>query len=279
MTWCSSGSRAAGGTPALSRSSEAARCSVTRKFAAMQAPAWYAARSASASGNGSTPSRAARLRAAASASSLSAVRAAETPSSCSAPRVRVNVCSGCSAKRRVCGASSDRGVAPLVCASHGPGAIRPATAPISRSGTHSTTRSAVPISSWRPVTDTGNPRSRRRAVIAVPTRPAPTTQAVSIMGFDGSSSGIGYRAWRQHSRFRARRWAALYRPFTRSVSPRNTVHALFTHAAVHVHRLRGAHRLCRSRCAARVGGRVGEAPARSRTVTQRPDPARARRLP
>ena len=40
------------------------------------------------------------------ASSLSAVTAAQAPSSCSAPRERVNVCSGCSPNRRVCGSSA-----------------------------------------------------------------------------------------------------------------------------------------------------------------------------
>ena len=39
-----------------------------------------------------------------------------------APRRRVNVCSGCTLKRRVWGASAASGVAPLTCATHGPGA-------------------------------------------------------------------------------------------------------------------------------------------------------------
>ena len=42
-----------------------------------------------------------------------AVTAAHAPSSCSGPRARVNVCSGWSENRRVCGSRAESGVAPL----------------------------------------------------------------------------------------------------------------------------------------------------------------------
>ena len=51
-------------------------------------------------------------------------RAAQAPSSCSGPRERVNVCSGWTLKRRSCGSSAASGVAPLTCATHGPGVDR-----------------------------------------------------------------------------------------------------------------------------------------------------------
>ena len=68
---------------------------------------------------------------------VSAVTAAQAPSSCSGPRARVNVCSGWTLKRRSCGASAASGVAPLTCATHGPGAIAAATSAIAASGTQS----------------------------------------------------------------------------------------------------------------------------------------------
>ena len=58
------------------------------------------------------------------ASSVSPVTAAQAPSSCSGPRSCVNVCSGCTEKRRTCGSSAASGVPPLTCATHGPGASR-----------------------------------------------------------------------------------------------------------------------------------------------------------
>ena len=77
------------------------------------------------------------------ASSVSAVSAAQAPSSCSGPRLRVNVWSGWSAKRRSCGSSAASGVAPLTWAIQGPGATARAASAIAASGTHSSTRSAL----------------------------------------------------------------------------------------------------------------------------------------
>ena len=55
---------------------------------------------------------------------------------------RWNVCSGCRAKRRRCGSSEPSRVAPLVCATQGPGGIERATSATRRSGTQRRTRSA-----------------------------------------------------------------------------------------------------------------------------------------
>ena len=68
------------------------------------------------------------------ASASSPVTAAHAPSSCSGPRPRTNVCSGWTLKRVVCGASAASGVAPLMCAIHGPGAIDRATSAMAESG-------------------------------------------------------------------------------------------------------------------------------------------------
>ena len=121
--------------------------------------------SPSSSGNGSRPSVLAEpgCRVAA-ASSVSAVTAAQAPSSCSAPRRSVNVCSGWTPKRRVCGSRAASGVAPLTCATHGPGSIPPR-------------RRRSPGRERRPARRPGSSsRARRRArrvalLIALPTRP------------------------------------------------------------------------------------------------------------
>ena len=81
------------------------------------------ARRSSARSNGRRPSVSASQSPRARASSVSAVTAAHAPSSCSGPRARVSVCSGWTPKRRSCGSSAASGVAPLTCATHGPGSI------------------------------------------------------------------------------------------------------------------------------------------------------------
>ena len=77
------------------------------------------------------------------------VTAAYAPSSCSGPRPRTNVCSGWRPKRRTCGSSAASGVAPLTCATHGPGSIVAATSAIAPSGTQRRTSSARPASRAR----------------------------------------------------------------------------------------------------------------------------------
>jgi len=110
------------------------------------------------------------------ASSVSAVTAAQAPSSCSGPRAIVSVWSGWTLNRRWCGASVPSGVAPLTCAIQHPTGTLCATAAMARSGTHSTTRSASSRFA------TMCPRSTRRALMAVPARPWPMTWTVLNMG-------------------------------------------------------------------------------------------------
>ena len=94
-----------------------------------------------------SPSVSASQQPTARASSVSAVTAPQTPSSCSAPRAFENDCSGWRPKRRTCGSSAASGVAPLTCAIHGPTGVAAATSAIARSGTHSSTSSGVGASS------------------------------------------------------------------------------------------------------------------------------------
>ena len=76
----------------------------------MAAPAWYALRLASSSSNGRRPSVSASQKPARSASGVSAVTAAQAPSSCSGPRAFENDWSGCSPKRRTWGSRAASGV-------------------------------------------------------------------------------------------------------------------------------------------------------------------------
>ena len=90
------------------------------------------------------------------------------------------------AEAAVCGSSASSVRAPLVCAIQGPAGIAAATSGTARSGTQRTTSSASRVSSSRPVSRVGSD-SESRAATAVPTRPAPTTQA-DVNSISGSSS-------------------------------------------------------------------------------------------
>ena len=127
------------------------------------------------------------------ASSVSPVTAAQAPSSCSAPRSWVNVCSGWSEKRRTCGASAASGVRRSRARPTGPA------------------RSRRDLGD-RPVGDaeqeqlgassrTAMPRSVSRALTALPTRPrAPMTTTLSIIRAPvpcGYRAVTEYNAWRR----------------------------------------------------------------------------------
>ena len=106
-----SGTRTSRSAPASSASRSAAASSVTRKLDAIEAAAWYAARSPSASSNGRISSASASPRARSSARGVLPEIAAPAPAKRAAPSSAVNVISGCSEKRS-CGASTSRPVAP-----------------------------------------------------------------------------------------------------------------------------------------------------------------------
>ena len=105
------------------------------------------------------------------------VTAAQAPSSCSGPRDLENDWSGCMPKRRSCGSSAASGVAPLTCATHGPGLDRRARPRRSRGRGRRGGR--APARRRR----SAMPRSASRALTAEPTRPpAPMTLIRSIIG-------------------------------------------------------------------------------------------------
>ena len=90
------------------------------------------------------------------------VEASLALSTCSAPRRRVNVCSGWTPKRRVWGSRARNDVAPLTCATHGPVSTERATSAIAASGTQIRTSSASGRSSTaRARADERSPPSRR----------------------------------------------------------------------------------------------------------------------
>ncbi len=89
-----SGTSASRGTPASAASRSAAPSRVTRKFEAIEAAAWYAARSSSARSKGSIPRSAASARAVCMASSPVAEIAQPAPANVAPPEV--TVISGCS---------------------------------------------------------------------------------------------------------------------------------------------------------------------------------------
>ena len=97
------------------------------------------------------------------------VIAPHAPSSCSGPRQRVNVCSGCSPKRLTCGSSAASGVAPLTCAIHGPAGM---LAGDRRDGA---VRDAEQHEVGVPFGDGQRRAASSRAATADPTRPRPTT--------------------------------------------------------------------------------------------------------
>src|SRR5207248_1556824 len=75
--------------------------------------------------------------------------------------------------------------APLTCAIQGPGSTAAATSAIAESGTHNSTSSA-------PASSNATPRSRRRAEIADPTRPAPMTWIDSTSESSSSDADTGH---------------------------------------------------------------------------------------
>ena len=119
-----SGTSASGGAPAVleqARRGAVQRDEVVRRDrgARVVERARARRRARTAAARASRASQSPRAR----ASSVSAVTAAHAPSSCSGPRARVKVWSGWSEKRRTCGSSAASGVAPLTCATQGPGSI------------------------------------------------------------------------------------------------------------------------------------------------------------
>jgi hypothetical protein len=187
---CASGARASRGTPAVAASSSANASRVTRKFDAIEAAAWYAARSASAISNAVMPIASAIARARSRARGVDPATAAGTPANEVSP---VTVMRGWM-PRASCGASGSRVVAPEKCPTSRPGATSAAAEPISASGTARSTMSASAAVAPRPrgpVTSTPAPRSA--AATARPTRPSPTTATAPRppgRARSGSRSGI-----------------------------------------------------------------------------------------
>ena len=97
--------------------------------------------------------------------SVSAVTAAQAPSSCSGPRASVNVCKRMEREAARVRSSAASGVAPETCATQGPGSSsRPQPRRSPRPGRRGARGRRLPRAS-------ATPRSRRRAETAEPTRP------------------------------------------------------------------------------------------------------------
>ena len=142
-----SGSRTSGGWPAVAMSRAAAASTVIRKLAAIDAAAWYAARSSSAISIGRRPTASASARATASARGLVPAIAAGTPPN-RAPAA-VTVISGCRLNASRSPSASSR-VAPEQWPTSGPGRTASAACAIAPSGTQSRTTSAPAPSYPRP---------------------------------------------------------------------------------------------------------------------------------
>ena len=172
--------------PAAIRS--AAAWSVTRKFEATEAAAWYAARPSSSISKGVIPSRRASRAAKSSASALVPATAQPTPVERRerrlAGRGQLGEASGAGAartgRRRPAAPRSMAvsGVAPLVCPTSGaaPGGDRRPPRRSRRPGRRGSRPSAGGGVSPRPSgPSTSTPAARRAALSLVPSRPAPMT--------------------------------------------------------------------------------------------------------